>query len=276
MHKITKTIVGLALCLVAAVSFGCGSKEATKGEVKPEGVIKIGVTAGPHAEIMDNVKKLAAKQGLKIEVVEFNDYVTPNVALNQGELFANSMQHGPYLAATLKKEPKFDLKECFKTVNFPMAVYSSKLKKGDKIPDGATIGIPNDPSNGGRALLVLAKANLIKVKDIKNVTTTVKDITDNPHKFKIQELDAATITRSMPDLTLAVINANYALPAGLNPSKDALIVESADNPFVNIFVTRGANLKDPRIDQLQKIYQSADNEKFILEYFKGTILPAWK
>ena len=117
---------------------------------------------------MDNVKKLAEKQGLKIEVVEFNDYVTPNVALFQGEVFANSMQHRPYLDATLQKEPKFDLVEVFKTVNFPMAAYSKTLKKGDAIPDGATIGIPNDPSNGGRAILVLANAGLIKVKDIKN------------------------------------------------------------------------------------------------------------
>ena len=107
---------------------------------------------------MDNVKKLAEKQGLKIEVVEFNDYVTPNVALFQGEVFANSMQHRPYLDATLQKEPKFDLVEVFKTVNFPMAAYSKTLKKGDAIPDGATIGIPNDPSNGGRAILVLANA----------------------------------------------------------------------------------------------------------------------
>ena len=137
---------------------------------------------------MDNVQKLAEKQGLKIEVVEFNDYVTPNVALFQGEVFANSMQHRPYLDATLQKEPKFDLVEVFKTVNFPMAAYSKTLKKGDAIPDGATIGIPNDPSNGGRAILVLANAGLIKVKDIKNVTTTVADITENPHNFKFLEL----------------------------------------------------------------------------------------
>ena len=275
MHRYLKLLVTAALCVTALAGVGCGGSQKS-GAIDTSKPVKVGVNPGPHAIIMDNVKKLAEKQGLKIEVVEFSDFVTPNTALAQGEIWANCYQHEPFLKATLKKEPKFDLKECFKTVNFPMAVYSSKLKKGDKIPDGATIGIPNDPSNGGRALLVLAKANLIKVKDIKNVTTTVKDITENPHKFKFQELDAATITRSMPDLTLAVINANYALPAGLNPSKDALIVEGADNPFVNIFVTRGANLKDPRIAQLQKIYQSADNEKFILEHFKGTILPAWK
>ena len=276
MHKIIKTALLFGLCLSAAAIIGCGKSEPTKGAVTPEGPIKIGVTAGPHAEIMDNVKKLAEKQGLKIEVVEFNDYVTPNVALNDGDLFANSMQHAPYLAATLKKEPKFDLKECFKTVNFPMAVYSSKFKKGATIPDGITIGIPNDPSNGGRALLLLDSLGLIKVKDAKNVTTSLKDIVENKHNFKFKELDAAALTRSMQDLDLAVINVNYALPAGLNPSKDALFVEKAENPYINIFVTRSANLKDPRIAKLQKIYQSPENEKFILEHFKGTILPAWK
>lgn len=277
MKKLAKILTAAALCIAALTTFGCGDdkKEAAKAPAG-DAPIKIAVTAGPHAEIMDNVKKLAEKQGLKIEVVEFNDYVTPNVALFQGEVFANSMQHRPYLDATLQKEPKFDLVEVFKTVNFPMAAYSKTLKKGDAIPDGATIGIPNDPSNGGRAILVLANAGLIKVKDIKNVTTTVADITENPHNFKFLELDAATIPRSLPDVTFAVINANYAIPAGLNPTKDSIILESADNPFVNIFVTKKINENDPQITKLKEIYQSADNEKFIMEHFQGTILPAWK
>ena len=297
MKKLAKILTAAALCVAALTTFGCGDdkKEAAKAPAG-DAPIKIAVTAGPHAEIMDNVKKLAEKQGLKIEVVEFNDYVTPNVALFQGEVFANSMQHRPYRfdscrgdrteavfpenqkkpPSTLQKEPKFDLVEVFTTVNFPMAAYSKTLKKGDAIPDGATIGIPNDPSNGGRAILVLANAGLIKVKDIKNVTTTVADITENPHNFKFLELDAATIPRSLPDVTFAVINANYAIPAGLNPTKDSIILESADNPFVNIFVTKKTNENDPRIAKLKEIYQSADNEKFIMEHFQGTILPAWK
>ena len=143
--------------------FGCGGSEKAADTSAP---VKVGVTAGPHAEIMDEVKKLAAKDGLNIEVVEFNDFVTPNIALQQGEIFANSMQHRPYLDATLKKEPGFELVEVFKTVNFPMAVYSDKIKKGEAIPDGATIGIPNDPSNGGRALLLLAEQKLIEVKTL--------------------------------------------------------------------------------------------------------------
>ena len=241
----------------------------------PNAPVKIGVTAGPHAEIMDNVKKLAEKQGLKIEVVEFSDYVTPNVSLAQGELFANSMQHAPYLAATLKKEPKFELVEAFKTVNFPMAIYSTKYKKVEDIPAGATIGIPNDPANGARALLVLADKGFIEVKDKNDVSTSVASITKNPKNYKIQELDAASIPKAMGDLDIAVINANYALVAKLNPSKDSLLVERADNPFVNIFVTTKANEKDPRMEQLKKIYTSAENKKFIEDHFKGSITPAF-
>lgn len=273
-----KLSVILAAAILVAGLAGCGGSEKKETTAVPaaDKPIKIGVTAGPHAEIMDNVKKLAAKEGLQIEVVEFNDFVTPNVALNQGELFANSMQHAPYLAATLKKEPNFKLKETFKTVNFPMAVYSAKVKKGQPIPDGAVIAIPNDPSNGGRALLMLDHAGLIKVKDHKNPVTGLKDIVENKHGFKFQELDAAGIPRSLNDVTVACINANYALNAKLNPTKDAILVESSDNPFVNIFVTTEANVNDPRIGRLKKLYQSAENEKFINDHFQGSILVGWK
>lgn len=274
MKKFTKLFLAATLCTFTAFAAGCGGNDAPK-KADPNAPVKIGVTAGPHAEILDNVKKLADKEGLKVEVVEFPDYVTPNVALNQGELFANSMQHAPYLKATLAKEPKFTLVEAFKTVNFPMAIYSAKLKKGDAIPDGATIAIPNDPSNGARALLVLADKGFIEIKDKTNVTTSVADITANPKNYKIIELDAAAIPKSMPDFDICVINANYALVANLNPTKDSLIIENPNNPFVNIFVTTKANEADPRMAQLKKIYQSNENKKFIDDHFKGSITAAF-
>ncbi len=275
MKKITKLFLTAALCALTVFAAGCGSDNNEAKKADPNAPVKVGVTAGPHAEIMDNVKKLAEKEGLKVEVVEFPDYVTPNVALNQGELFANSMQHTPYLKATLEKEPKFQLVEAFKTVNFPMAIYSSKLKKGDAVPDGAIIGIPNDPSNGARALLMLADKGFIELKDKNSVTSTVADITGNPHNYQIRELDAASIPKAMPDMDIAVINANYALVAGLNPTKDSLIIERSDNPFLNIFVTTKANENDPRMAQLKKLYQSEANRKFIEEHFKGSITPGF-
>ena len=253
MKKLAKILSIATLCAFTAFAVGCGGDKKAEKKVDTNAPIKIGVTAGPHAEIMDNVKKLADKKGLKIEVVEFSDYVTPNVA----------------------KEPSFKLVEVFKTVNFPMAVYSQKVKKGEEIPNGAVVGIPNDPSNGGRALLLLADKGLIELKDKTNVVTTVKDITSNPKNLVIRELDAAIIPNSLPDLTVAVINCNYALPAGLNPTNDSILLENANNPFLNIFVTREANVNDPRIKQLQEVYQSAENKKFVNEYFKGTITPAW-
>lgn len=271
MSKLVKILITIALCALIVVAAGCGGEKKSVQKADPNAPIKIGVTAGPHAEIMDNVKKLAEKDGLKVEVVEFSDFVSPNVALSQGELFANSMQHAPYLAATLKKEPKFELVEVFKTVNFPMAIYSSKYKKVEDIPEGAVIGIPNDPSNGARALLVLADKGFIELKDKNSVTATAADITKNPKNYKIQELDAASIPKAMPDMDIAVINANYALVAKLNPSKDSLLIERPDNPFLNIFVTAKANANDSRIAQLKKIYQSAANKKFIEDHFKGTI-----
>lgn len=271
MNKLVKILITIALCALIVVAAGCGGEKKSVQKADPNAPIKIGVTAGPHAEIMDNVKKLGEKDGLKVEVVEFSDFVSPNVALSQGELFANSMQHAPYLAATLKKEPKFELVEVFKTVNFPMAIYSSKYKKVEDIPEGAVIGIPNDPSNGARALLVLADKGFIELKDKNSVTATAADITKNPKNYKIQELDAASIPKAMPDMDIAVINANYALVAKLNPSKDSLLIERPDNPFLNIFVTAKANANDPRIAQLKKIYQSAANKKFIEDHFKGTI-----
>ena len=275
MSKIVRILLALTACTLLLITAGCGSNNDEK-KSDPNAPLKIGVTAGPHAEIMDNVKKLAEKNtDLKIEIVEFSDYVSPNVSLNEGELFANSMQHAPYLKSTLEKEPNFNLVAAFKTVNFPMAIYSSKYKKVEDVPQGAIIGIPNDPSNGARALLLLADKGFIKLKDNNNVTSTVADITENPRNYTIRELDAASIPKAMPDLDLAVINANYALIAKLNPTKDSLLIERADNPFVNIFVTTKANLNDLRIKQLQKVYQSEENKQFIAQYFKGTITPGF-
>ncbi len=274
MKQAVKLFLAAALCVAAVFTAACGS-DSKPAEKKDAAPLKIGATSGPHAEIIENVARIAAKDGLKVQVVEFSDFVSPNVALYQDELFANSMQHGPYLKATLAKEPKFDLVEVFKTITIPMAVYSKTVKKGEPIPDGAVIGIPNDPSNGGRAILLLADKGLIEVKDKKDVTTTVKDITANPHHFTIKELDAAIIPNSLPDLTVAVINANYAIPAGLNPLKDSILLENPDNPYVNIFVTKKGRKDAPRIAQLQKAYQSEENKKFIEEHFQGTILPAW-
>lgn len=269
-----KSLIIASLLLAAAVAVsGCGGdkKAADKKTEKP---FKVGVTAGPHAEILDNIKKLAAKQGLAVDVVEFNDYIQPNVALFQGELDLNSMQHKPYLDNTVK-DRKYDLVEVAKSVNFPMAAYSNKIKKGQPIPDGSTIGIPNDPTNGGRALLLLAAQKLITLKEGIGVRATLEDITANPHKFKFKELDAAIMPRSLVDLDVAVINTNYAIATGMNPVKDSIFIESTESPFVNILVTKEKMKDDPRVKAFIKIYQSEENAKFITEHFKGSVTTGW-
>ena len=221
MNKYVKYALVGALSAVSILAAGCGGgQKADNAKVDMDKPVIVGVNPGPHAQIMENVKKIAAKKGLKIEIKEFSDFVTPNTALAQGEIWANSFQHEPFLKATLKKEPSFKLVKAFNTALFPINIYSKKLKPGDTLPDGAKIAIPNDPTNGGRSLLVLAAKGLIKVKDPKNVLTTVHDITDNPHHFEFVELEAAAIPRSLDDVTAAAINTTYALNAGLIPEKD--------------------------------------------------------
>lgn len=276
MNKFMKyALVGaISLFAVAAVGCGGGDKKADKAADKDKPVI-VGVNPGPHAQIMENVKKIAEKKGLKIQIKEFSDFVTPNSALAAGEIWANSYQHEPFLKATIKKEPSFKLVKAFNTALFPINIYSKKLKPGDTIPDGAKIGIPNDPTNGGRSLLVLAAAGLIKVKNPTDITTTVKDITENPHNFKIIELEAAAIPRSLDDLTCAAINTTYALNAGLNPAKDPIIKETNDSQYVNIVAVQEKTMSDPRLKVFQEAYQSKENAEFMRKTFPGSLYVGW-
>ncbi|HIU63895.1 MAG TPA: MetQ/NlpA family ABC transporter substrate-binding protein [Candidatus Avacidaminococcus intestinavium] len=262
------------LLSAAIILGGCGTSGQEDKTQTVKQTLKVGVTAGPHAEILDEVKKIAAKDGLQVETIEFNDYIQPNVALYQGELDLNSMQHRPYLD-NIVKDRNYDLVEVAKSVNFPMAAYSQKFKKDEKITDGATIGIPNDPTNGGRALLLLAAQKLITLKEGIGVRATLADVTENPHNFQFKELDAAIIPRSLSDLDVAVINTNYAIATGMNPVNDSIFIESAESPFVNILVTKSTLKDDPRIQTFIKAYQSEATAKFIAEHFKGSVTPGW-
>lgn len=274
MNKFLKYALVGVLTMFAIVAAGCGGSK-DDGKVDMNKPVIVGVNPGPHAIIMDNVKKIAEKKGLKIEVKEFSDFVTPNSALASGEIWANCFQHEPFLKATMKKEPSFKLAKAFNTALFPINIYSKKLKPGDTIPDGAKIGIPNDPTNGGRAILLLAANNLIKVKDPKDVTTSVKDITENPHHFEIVELEAAAIPRSLDDLTCAAINTTYAISAGLDPAKDPILRETKDSLYVNIVAVQEKDLNDLRLKIFQEAYQSKENAEFIEKKFPGSVYLGW-
>ena len=278
MH-IAKKPLALILCLifVLAMAAGCGGKtEPAKPAAAPaaDKPLKVGVTPGPHAQIMEVVKKVAEKDGLKIQVVEFSDYVQPNVALNQGDIDINSFQHLPFLE-NMVKDRKYDLVMLAKTFTFPMGIYSKKIKNIKELKDGAVIAIPNDPTNGGRALLLFEKAGLIKLKPGLGHKASVVDIVENPRKFKIRELEAAQIPRTLEDMEIAAINTNYAMSAGLVPAKDALILEDSSSPYANILAVRGKDKDNPLYKKFLKAYQSEEVKKFVTEQFKGSVIVAW-
>lgn len=275
MRKFGK-LISLSLVLIFALSLlltGCGGQQQAAAPDASK-TIKVGVTAGPHAEIMEEVKKVAEKNGLKIQIVEFNDYIQPNVALNQGDIDLNSYQHQPYLD-NMVKDRKFDLVSVGKTVIFPMGIYSKKLKNLKELKDGAILAIPNDPTNGGRALLLLEKQGLIKLKPGTGLNAAVTDIVENPKNLKIKELDAAQIPRSLDDVDFAAINTNYAMTAGLVPTKDALAIEDANSPYSNIIAVRAKDKDNAVYAKFVKIYQSEEVKKFVAEHFKGSVVTGW-
>jgi D-methionine transport system substrate-binding protein len=277
--RISKKSVAFILCLIFILSLaaGCGGKtEPAKPAAAPaaDKPLKVGVTPGPHAQIMEVVKKVAEKDGLKIQIVEFSDYIQPNVALNQGDIDINSFQHLPYLE-NMVKDRKYDLVMLAKTFTFPMGIYSKKIKSIKDLKDGATVAIPNDPTNGGRALILFEKAGLIKLKPGLGHKASVVDIVENPRKFKIRELEAAQIPRTLEDMEIAAINTNYAMSAGLVPAKDALILEDSSSPYANILAVRSKDKDNPLYKKFLKAYQSEEVKKFVTEQFKGSVIVAW-
>jgi D-methionine transport system substrate-binding protein len=246
---------------------------AAAGPAKGE-TIRVGVTAGPHAEITDVVRKVAAERGLDIKVVEFTDYVIPNQALALGDLEANSFQHEPYLKNQISKTG-WKIVKVATTIASPQGVYSLKYKKLADLPEGARVAIANDPSNGARGLMILALHGVIKLKDPNNVASTIADITDNPKKLRFVELDAAQLPRSLQDVDLVSINNNYAVQAGLNPATDAIARESADGPWVNIIAVREEDKDKPWVKELIDAYHSDPVKDFLENRFKGTYIATW-
>jgi D-methionine transport system substrate-binding protein len=236
--------------------------------------IRIGVTPGPHAQIFETVKPIVAAKGIDIKIVEFSDYVVPNAALASGDIEANSFQNQPYLD-NQKADRGFKIETVAQTVNFPIGVYSKKHKSFEALPNGATISIPNDPTNGGRALLVLQDKGLIKLKDNVGYKPTPLDITDNPKKIKFVEIEAAQAPRVLDDVDAAVINTNYATQAGLDPVKDPIARENPKGPYVNIIAVRSEDKDKPWVKTLVEAYRSPEVKRFVEEKFKGSVLTSW-
>ena len=275
----TKKIIALAaataltLSLAACSGNNSSSTADNSSSDASSTVIRVGASPSPHAEILEFAKDQLAAKGYELEIVEFTDYVMPNVALYEGDLDANFFQHKPYLDEFCKSRG-LKLASVGAVHLEPMSVFSNKYKSLSELPDGASIAIPNDPTNGGRALLVLQSAGLIKLRDGAPVTATPQDIAENPHNLKFSELEAPQLPRSLADVDAAVININFALEAKLNP-KDAIYTESKDSPYANIVAVRAGDENRPEIQELMKALTSPESKKFIEDTYKGAVIPAF-
>ncbi len=238
------------------------------------GTLVIAASEIPHAQLLEYVKPALAKDGVNLEIKVFSDYVQPNLLVADKQLDANFFQHQPYLD-TFNKDRGLKLVSVGQVHVEPFGAYSRKIKSLDDLKDGATVALPNDPSNSGRALLLLAKQKLIGLRDGAGITATPADVVENPRKLKFRELEAAMLPRALDDVDLALINTNYALEAGLVPTRDALFIEGSESPYANIVVTREDNRDSPDVKKLVQALHSADVRGFIEKQYKGAVVPAF-
>ncbi|MFL1462276.1 MetQ/NlpA family ABC transporter substrate-binding protein [Roseococcus sp. DSY-14] len=241
--------------------------------------VRVGVTAGPHAQVMEKVREVAARadgpaNGLALRVVEFTDFIQPNAALAAGDLDANSYQHQPFLDQQVR-DRRLPLVSVGPTLLFPMAVYSRRHRNLADVPQGARIAIPNDPTNGGRALVLLAKAGLFRLRDGADFRATVADIAENPRRLRILELEAAQLPRALDEVEAAAINTNFAIPAGLNPVRDAIALEGRDTPYTNLLVVRQPDRGAPWVARLLAAYHTPELRDFVQATFQGAVVPGF-
>lgn len=277
-------LAGVAALSGAALLTGCNEEKAPSAPAAGSAAaasaakkaIKVGVTAGPHADIVKKAAEVAkSKEGLEVEVVEFSDYITPDTALWDKALDAAVYQHEPFLN-NFNKQNGTRLVVAAPAVVQPMGLYSKTLHAADAVADGAKISIPNDPSNGGRALLLLEQAGLLKLKAGLKDEATVHDVAENPKGLQLIELEAAQLPLSLDDVAVACIPMNYVVSSGLSPEKEGFFFESYDAPYALIIIAaRDDNAKSPEIEAFCRAYRSAETAAFIEEKFKGTIRPSW-
>ncbi len=255
----------LAAATLFATAFSATVQAAT---------LSVAATPVPHAELLEFVKPMLAEQGVELKVRVFTDYVQPNLQVQQGNLDANFFQHQPYL-------DEFNASRMTALVSVagihvePFGAYSVKFKQLTDLPAGASVAIPSDATNGGRALLLLDQAGVIRLKDDAGITATPRDIVENPKRIKVRELEAATLPRVLKQVDLALINTNYALEAGLNPARDALVIEGSESPYVNILVSRADNKDSEAMQKLARALQSDAVKAFIAEKYQGAVVPAF-
>ncbi|RVU19481.1 MetQ/NlpA family ABC transporter substrate-binding protein [Methylobacterium oryzihabitans] len=259
-----KTFRFVASLLTLVVSLGVAEAET----------IKVGATTGPHAEVLEAAAKVAARDGLTVQIVEFNDYIQPNAALAAGDLQANSYQHPPFLKAQIEARG-YDIVPVGRTVLFPIAVYSRKHKRLEDLPKGSLISIGSDPANEARSLILLQEAGLLTLRPGSEARATPLDIVDNPKGLRFRELEAAQLVHALDDVDASVINANYALLAGFNPQRDSILLEKPQSQYVCEIVVRARDRDAPWVKKLVAAYQSPDVKAFIEKRFPGAGFAGW-
>lgn len=261
----------LSVCM-ASMMLSVGIISCSGENPNPNTLI-VGTMAGPETELVELAQNIAqTRYGLTIKIIEFSDYNLPNAALQDGTLDVNIFQHLPYLQDAIKTH-HYDLEVVGKTFLYPMAIYSNTIKSLKELKPGAIIAIPNDPSNEARALLLLQNAKLIRLKNQDG--STVFDIRSNPKHYQFRELDAAQLSRVLPDVDLAVINTNFAIPAGLHPHRNALFTETKTSPYANLIVIRKNSIKKAQIKHFVSALNSPEVAAKAKELFSDAAIPTW-
>ncbi|MFP4661247.1 MAG: MetQ/NlpA family ABC transporter substrate-binding protein [Halanaerobiales bacterium] len=257
----------IIVLVIALMVYNFTGRDETK-------VLRVGATPLPHSEILQFVKPLMLEEGIELEIVEFTDYVTPNLALDEGGIDVNFFQHQPYLDS-FNQDHNLSLVTVARIHVEPFGLYSEKIDSIDELSDGAVIAVPNDPTNEGRALLLLENKGYIKLDAENELEATPVDITENPKNLEFRELEAAQLPRVLPDVTAAFINTNYALEADLNPLEDALIIEGEESPYANILVVKEGNQDNEMIQTLVEVITTDKVRDFILDEYEGSVVPVF-
>lgn len=282
MKLFSKSTLALSLSLVTALGLftGCSAKteapaaDSTSNKAAELAVLKVGASPVPHAELLNLVKDDLKAEGIDLQIIEFTDYVKPNLSLQDGEIDANFFQHVPY-QDNFNKEHGTNIVSVGTVHVEPLGLYSKKVKSVEELKDGAQIAIPSDAVNGGRSLILLASKGLITLKEGAGLEATEKDITENPKNFKFTAVEAAQLPRVLEDVDAAIINGNYALEAGINPAKDSILLEGKDSPYANIISVKAGNETNENVLKLLKALQSEKVKQFIEENYNGGVVPAF-
>jgi len=267
-------IRSLSLALAAALAFAALSLPAFAQSAQKPVTLKVGANPIPHADLLNLVKADLLAQGVKLEIIEITDYVTPNLLLAEKQIDANFFQHTPYLV-NFANERKLALEPAGQVFVAPLGLYSRKYKKLGDIPAGSVITIPNDPTNEARALVLFQNKGLIKLAPGSGLKATIRDIVENPKKFVFKEIEAPQLPRTLDDAAAAVINGSFATQAGFFPARDNLIIEGAESPYGNILATRKGDANDWRVVALLKALQSEKVRDWLNSNYNGSFVPAW-